>query len=772
MAAAARCARRPCSRCSRSGTRRCEQPGRRAGRGARGASSCAPTRWPGEVAARELRALPGDGARGGRARTARPTAGAGGRDRGPHGWAGVRLGATLRVAGRLDRADGRDLAAVLIARGPPGRAGRARARSCAGGPGPGRHPPAVAPSARRPRGAGAGAGRRRRRRPRRRGRRGLPHRRPDPPPRGERHEPDPDRRVPGGGRALVRRPGPGPGGRRAAGRGRVRAARPHRAERAARGGDGLGCPGRRWARTVAGADSVHSASRCLCCSWSRPVAGSVARVRAVGLRPRPGSWSSRRPGATPWCAGCPRWVAEAVAVPLAAQLACTPLVAALSGQVSLVAVGANMAVAWAVGPATVLGLLGGLGRARCGRPLGDAGGGTGGLVRGVDHRAWPGRDASLPARRWPGPPAGSRSRCSPRRAPSSRSSSATVLARRGLVLGLSGLLAVVMLVPVPDAGLAAAGLGAGGLRRRAGRRAGAQPRTARAVVVDAGPDPDLMDACLDRLGVRAVPLVVITHFHADHVDGLRGRAGRSAGRPGGDLAGRGSRAAACDWSARWHGRAGVPVRTVAYGETTRRRTAALAGPRPGPDVLPGLRLAAERRQRGLLVAVRGVRLLLMGDEERPSQADLRRTTTGLRADVLKVAHHGSSKQDLDLIRGARRPARGDLGGRRQRLRPPGAVHAAAARTTPGCRYAAPTSTATSQWSSTRTAGCGRRHGCRGGHRRRALSGAVRGCRHGNAGSVAGARPDHPGHRSGGVPRRARRAARCAPRCAGPTPRPS
>jgi competence protein ComEC len=53
----------------------------------------------------------------------------------------------------------------------------------------------------------------------------------------------------------------------------------------------------------------------------------------------------------------------------------------------------------------------------------------------------------------------------------------------------------------------------------------------------------------------------------------------------------------------------------------------------------------------LLVEVRGVRLLLMGDEERPSQADLRRTTTGLHADVLKVAHHGSSKQDADLVEG-------------------------------------------------------------------------------------------------------------------------
>ena len=46
----------------------------------------------------------------------------------------------------------------------------------------------------------------------------------------------------------------------------------------------------------------------------------------------------------------PRWVAEAVVVPLAAQVACTPLVAAISGQVSLVAVAANLLVAPVVGP--------------------------------------------------------------------------------------------------------------------------------------------------------------------------------------------------------------------------------------------------------------------------------------------------------------------------------------------------------------------------------------------------------------------------------------
>lgn len=52
-----------------------------------------------------------------------------------------------------------------------------------------------------------------------------------------------------------------------------------------------------------------------------------------------------------------------------------------------------------------------------------------------------------------------------------------------------------------------------------------------AVVVDAGPDPAAVDRCLRELGVRRVPLLVLTHFHADHVAGLPGvLRGRSVGR--------------------------------------------------------------------------------------------------------------------------------------------------------------------------------------------------------------------------------------------------
>lgn len=53
----------------------------------------------------------------------------------------------------------------------------------------------------------------------------------------------------------------------------------------------------------------------------------------------------------------PLWLATAIAVPVAAQLACTPVIAAIGGGVGLVAIPANLLAAPAVAPATVLGVL-------------------------------------------------------------------------------------------------------------------------------------------------------------------------------------------------------------------------------------------------------------------------------------------------------------------------------------------------------------------------------------------------------------------------------
>ncbi|MBC7300887.1 MAG: ComEC/Rec2 family competence protein, partial [Nocardia sp.] len=43
-----------------------------------------------------------------------------------------------------------------------------------------------------------------------------------------------------------------------------------------------------------------------------------------------------------------------------------------------------------------------------------------------------------------------------------------------------------------------------------------------AVVIDVGPDPRSIRTCLDRLEITHIPLLVLTHPHADHINGLVG----------------------------------------------------------------------------------------------------------------------------------------------------------------------------------------------------------------------------------------------------------
>ncbi|HET6166059.1 MAG TPA: ComEC/Rec2 family competence protein, partial [Marmoricola sp.] len=146
----------------------------------------------------------------------------------------------------------------------------------------------------------------------------------------------------------------------------------------------------------------------------------------------------------------PLWAAEAIAVPLAAQLACTPLVAAISGQVSLVAVGANLVVAWAVGPATVLGLLGGL-VAVSSAPLGE-------LV--AAPAAWCATWIIVVARTSAGLPVAVLA-WSPDAISIGLLTAVcvvvalvlgAVLARRGVVLAVAGVLVLATLVPLPTPG--------------------------------------------------------------------------------------------------------------------------------------------------------------------------------------------------------------------------------------------------------------------------------------------------------------------------------
>lgn len=342
----------------------------------------------------------------------------------------------------------------------------------------------------------------------------------------------------------------------------------------------------------------------------------------------------------------PRGAAEALAVPAAATVATAPIIAAISGTVSLVSIPANLLAEPAVAPATVLGVL-----AAVASPVSDAAAGWLAWLAGVPVR-WlvavgtRAAHAPLAAVSWPGGIAG-----------------AAVLAgglavavpvlrwrpgRRVVLAATAG--AAVVLVPVravspgwPPPGwlFVACSVGQGDALV-VGAGAGV------AMVVDTGPEPTAVDGCLRRLGVRSVPLLVLTHLHADHVDGIEGALN---GRSVAEIDVGPSREPAAGWrevqaSGRRHG---VPVRTVSVGE--RRDFDGLTVEVLAPDhPFHGTRSDPNNSSVVLRVAVSGRTLLLTGDVEVEAQDALLRKESLLRADVLKVPHHGSAYQSPAFLR--------------------------------------------------------------------------------------------------------------------------
>jgi competence protein ComEC len=170
------------------------------------------------------------------------------------------------------------------------------------------------------------------------------------------------------------------------------------------------------------------------------------------------------------------------------------------------------------------------------------------------------------------------------------------------------------------------------------------------VVVDAGPESAAVDRCLRRLEITAVPVLVISHFHVDHVGGVAGVFKRRA--VGGVVtadhaepaAGRAvvlSAAAA----ARVTVTAAAPGWAAATGPV---RMSALSAAEP----LRGTRSDANNNSLVLRVQSGGYTFLLSGDAETEQQQALlaRYGAAGLRADIVKVPHHGSAFQDTDFLR--------------------------------------------------------------------------------------------------------------------------
>ncbi|MEU4042712.1 ComEC/Rec2 family competence protein [Streptomyces antibioticus] len=351
--------------------------------------------------------------------------------------------------------------------------------------------------------------------------------------------------------------------------------------------------------------------------------------------------------------GVPPRLAEALAAAGAAQALCAPVVAVLSARVSLVAVPCNLLVEFAVAPATVLGFAA-LVTAPVAMPVAKAlawcASWPAGWIAGIARAG-----AALPGGGvdWPGGWTGALLLA--------LATAAVLLVVRRLLgrpwlCAVCGVLLVLAVVqpprltrvltgwPPPGWRLAMCDVGQGDATvLAAGGGTG--------VVVDAGPDPALADRCLRTLGITRVPLVVLTHFHADHVAGLPGvLRGREVGAI--ETTGFEEPVGQVEFVRREAAARKVPVVRAVAGE--RRR----AGPLDWEVLWPPPRQTPEPEgpnDASVALGVRsgGLRMLLLGDLEPPAQRALARSPGAGRwreVDVLKVAHHGSAYQDPDLIR--------------------------------------------------------------------------------------------------------------------------
>lgn len=355
----------------------------------------------------------------------------------------------------------------------------------------------------------------------------------------------------------------------------------------------------------------------------------------------------------PWTDALARWLprplAEGLATPLAAQLATQPLVTLLSGQISLAGLIANLAAGPLVGPATVLGFL----AAAVAVPLLPVAAvcatGAGWCAQGLCWIARLGELFPAAAVAWPADAVGVTlvlGGCvglvlvMPR------------LLRSRVWASAAGLLLMLALLrppsppgwPPPEWSVVFCDVGQGDATLlRVGPRA--------AALIDTGPDPAKLRSCIDGLGIEMVPLVVLTHFHADHITGAA-------------VAVEGNRTEAVAVSAATTPASGFDlVRTAAGG-------VGLTILRPGDVVRAGavsLEVLAVRaspfatgsnegesaaENDGSLVlraSVGGLRVLLAGDVQEDGQRNALTAGADLTADVMLVPHHGSGHQSPEFL---------------------------------------------------------------------------------------------------------------------------
>lgn len=361
--------------------------------------------------------------------------------------------------------------------------------------------------------------------------------------------------------------------------------------------------------------------------------------------------------ARPWgdaiAARLPRRVSllgDAVAIPLAAQVVCGPVIVLLQGSVTTVAVLANLLAAPMVAPTTVAGVLAAVG-AVVWAPLGSIAAWAGALPAWLIGRIarW---CAVLPMGSidWVDGPAGAWLLTALTllvilAGPWLRSQAA----RRPLAAVAALVLAAALVWPPPDRGWPPPAWVVVGCDVGQGDAFVVTTGPGRAVVVDVGADPALIRACLANLGVRRVDALVLSHFHADHVGGLPGvlehlPVGAAYLSPVREPA------AEAEEAREALAEAGVPAYEVRAGD--RLRWGAVSAHVVWPTGTIGTGSGANNGSVVLDLQAGPTRMLFTGDIEPTAAREVRHALAGQRFDVLKVAHHGSAAQDDELVRGS------------------------------------------------------------------------------------------------------------------------
>jgi len=352
-------------------------------------------------------------------------------------------------------------------------------------------------------------------------------------------------------------------------------------------------------------------------------------------------------GGGPWWRRTVRGIGAVIVVSAAAQLAVAPLVAGIGGGLPVGGVVANLLAEPAVGPATCFGLVAGL--------VGLLAPGAAAVVAlpAAWAVAWIARVARVtadlaPPLPWPQGWAGAGGLL----AVLLLAAVAAVIARRhgGAVARVCLAIAVVggLVVAAPPTGVP---LGTSwpppGWRVvmcdvGQGDATVLNAGDGSAVVVDTGPDPTAIDRCLRRLGVRRIPLLVLSHFHADHVEGTRGAL---RGRDGGAVlvSPLGEPPSEVARVRRWLADSQLSMRAAAPGDRWTIGDITLRVLWPA-RVIRGEGSDPNNASVVLLGDVGGVTVLLGGDLETAAQDAVLGLGVVGHVDVVKVPHHGSAKQ--------------------------------------------------------------------------------------------------------------------------------